>query len=114
TSPPWWSGRPPRPPAAATPRRARARWGRGPPPAEPDRPRAMVRGRMREPRLFYGWIVLGAAATTICIAMGAMFSLAVYFKPIEDTMRWSRTGISGIAGLNWLAMGVGSLVWGRL
>jgi len=69
---------------------------------------------MREPRLFYGWIVLGAAATTICIAMGAMFSLAVYFKPIEDTMRWSRTGISGIAGLNWLAMGVGSLVWGAL
>src|SRR5262249_21465560 len=58
--------------------------------------------------------VLGAAATAICIAMGAMFSLAVYFKPIEDTMRWSRTGISGIAGLNWLAMGVGSLVCGAL
>jgi MFS family permease len=58
--------------------------------------------------------VLGAAATAICLAMGALFSLAVFFKPIEDTMQWSRSGISGIALVNWLAMGLGSLVWGML
>jgi MFS family permease len=69
---------------------------------------------MRDGRIFYGWIVLGAAATAICLAMGALFSLAVFFKPIEETMKWSRSGISGIALVNWLAMGLGSFVWGAL
>jgi MFS family permease len=65
-------------------------------------------------RLFYGWIVLGASVTVICVAMGTLFSLGVFFKPIEESMKWSRGGISGIALLNWLAMGLGSFVWGAL
>ena len=69
---------------------------------------------MRAGRIFYGWIVLGAAVTAICVAMGALFSLGVFFKPIEESMKWSRSGISGIALLNWLAMGLGSFFWGAL
>lgn len=69
---------------------------------------------MGQRRLFYGWVVLGASATMVCVALGAMFSLAVFFKPIEDTMGWSRTGISTIALLNWLFMGLGSFLWGAL
>jgi MFS family permease len=67
-----------------------------------------------EGRIFYGWIVLGASVTAIGVAMGALFSLGVFFKPIEESMKWSRSGISGIALLNWLAMGLGSFVWGAL
>lgn len=69
---------------------------------------------MREPRLFYGWVVLGAAAVVICVAMGSLFSLGVFLGPIEESMGWSRTAISGVALLNWIAMGVGSFVWGAL
>jgi MFS family permease len=65
-------------------------------------------------RLFYGWVVLGAAATVIAVGMGALFSLAVFVNPVEETMGWSRTGISTIALLNWLAMGAGSFAWGAL
>src|SRR5687767_6975502 len=46
--------------------------------------------------------------------MGTLFSLGVFLKPIEESMGWSRSAISSVALLNWLSMGVGSLVWGAL
>jgi MFS family permease len=66
------------------------------------------------PGFFYGWVVVGAAALITCVGMGAMFSLGIFLKPIEESMGWSRTGISTIALLNWMAMGVGSFGWGAL
>jgi MFS family permease len=69
---------------------------------------------MGQPRLFYGWVVVGVSALITCVGMGALFSLGVFLKPIEEAMGWSRTGISTIALLNWIFMGVGSLLWGAL
>jgi predicted MFS family arabinose efflux permease len=69
---------------------------------------------MRGERFFYGWIVLGAAALITCVGMGALFSLGVFLKPIEQTTGWSRTGISTVALLNWIFMGLGSFLWGSL
>lgn len=69
---------------------------------------------MGERGVFYGWVILGVSAAVICLAMGAMFSLGVFFKPIEESTRWSRGAISGIALLNWVTMGLGSFVWGML
>jgi MFS family permease len=63
---------------------------------------------------YYGWVVVGAAALITCVGMGALFSLGIFLKPIEESMGWSRTGISAIALLNWIFMGVGSLLWGAL
>ena len=64
--------------------------------------------------LFYGWVVLAASAAVICVGMGALFSLGVFLKPIEESMGWSRGAISGVAFLNWIAMGIGSFLWGAL
>jgi MFS family permease len=64
--------------------------------------------------IFYGWIVVGASALVVSIGMGTLFSLGVFLKPIEDSMRWSRSAIGSVALLNWIAMGLGSLVWGSL
>src|SRR5436853_89853 len=69
---------------------------------------------MSQRGVFYGWVVLAAAATVIAVGMGALFSLAVFLKPIEDSMHWSRSAISLVALINWIAMGVGSFVWGAL
>jgi MFS family permease len=33
---------------------------------------------------------------------------------MEETMGWSRSAISAVALVNWLAMGLGSLPWGVL
>ncbi len=60
------------------------------------------------------WAVLAAAFAIISVGIGTLFSLAVFLKPIEDAMGWSRSGISAIALLNWIIMGVGSLLWGYL
>ncbi len=69
---------------------------------------------MSQRGLFYGWVVLAAAATVIAVGMGALFSLGVFLKPIEDSMGWSRSAISLVALINWIAMGVGSFAWGAL
>jgi MFS family permease len=65
-------------------------------------------------KLFYGWIIVGAAMVVTCVGFGAMFSLGVFLQPMAEAEGWSRTGISTAALLNFLCMGVGSFFWGAL
>jgi MFS family permease len=65
-------------------------------------------------RVFYGWIVVAASATIVCIGMGCLFALGVFLVPIERAMGWSRGAISTVALLNWIALGLGSFFWGAL
>src|SRR5213593_457936 len=67
---------------------------------------------MSQRGLFYGWVVLAAAATVVAIGQGSLFALGVFLKPLEDSMRWSRSAISMTALINWMAMGAGSFFWG--
>jgi MFS family permease len=67
---------------------------------------------MRPQRLFYGWVVVGAASLIITMAIGTIFALGVFLKPIEEGMGWSRGAISSAALLNWLIVGLGSFVSG--
>jgi len=69
---------------------------------------------MGQRRLFYGWVIVGTGMLVTCMGLGAMFSLSVFLKPIAETMGWSRTGISTVALLNWIFMGLGSFIWGTL
>jgi len=69
---------------------------------------------MSQGRLFYGWVVLAVSAAIICVSLGALFSLGVFLKPIEESTGWSRSAISVVAMLNWLSMGLGSFIWGTL
>src|SRR5215510_15407115 len=64
--------------------------------------------------MFYGWVIVGVGILVTCIGFGAMMSLSVFLPPISTAMGWSRTGISLAALLTFLAMGVGSFVWGAL
>jgi MFS family permease len=67
---------------------------------------------MSQRRLFYGWVVVLAAATVVAFGQGSLFSLGVFLKPLEESMRWSRSAVSVTALINWIAMGMGSFVWG--
>jgi MFS family permease len=49
-----------------------------------------------------------------CVAIGAMFSLAVFLQPMADATGWSRTGISSAMTLDFLVMGVAAFGWGAL
>ena len=65
-------------------------------------------------KVFYGWVIVGAAMVITCAGFGAMFSLGVFLQPMSAATGWSRTGISTAALLNFLCMGVGSFVWGAV
>jgi MFS family permease len=65
-------------------------------------------------KIFYGWIIVGIGIVVTCIGMGSMLSLSVFLQPMSEAMGWSRTGISTVALINWLAMGLGAFLWGTL
>jgi predicted MFS family arabinose efflux permease len=65
-------------------------------------------------RVFYGWVVLAASVAIIAVGTGTIFSLAVFLRPLEEEFGWTRSLISGVAFVNWVIFGVGSLVAGIL
>ena len=67
---------------------------------------------MSTPR--YGWVMVAIGALMTCVAIGAMFSLAVFLDPMTRDTGWSRAGVSGAMTLNFLAMGVAGFGWGAL
>ena len=63
-------------------------------------------------RISYGWVIVGVGALMTCVAIGAMFSLAVFLEPMSTETGWSRAGISSAMTLNFLVMGLGAFGWG--
>ncbi|TIU72464.1 MAG: MFS transporter, partial [Mesorhizobium sp.] len=55
-----------------------------------------------------------AGALMTCVALGAMFSLAIFLEPMSLDTNWSRTGISSAMTLNFLVMGLGGFAWGAI
>src|SRR5262249_5858518 len=68
--------------------------------------------QVKEPR--YGWVMVALGAFMTCIAIGAMFSLAVFLRPITEATGWSTTAVSSAMTLNFLAMGAAGFGWGAL
>ncbi len=65
-------------------------------------------------RLQYGGVVVAAGAVMGCVAIGSLFSLAVFLQPMSEATGWSRTGISSAMTLDFLTMGVAAFGWGAL
>ena len=63
-------------------------------------------------RVSYCWVIVGAGALMTCVAIGAMFSLAVFLEPMSRATGWSRAGISSAMTLNFIIMGFGAFGWG--
>src|ERR671925_82304 len=53
----------------------------------------------------YGWVMVALGAFMTCIAIGAMFSLAVFLRPITEATGWAHTAVSNAMTLNFLAVG---------
>src|SRR5688572_26865489 len=62
----------------------------------------------------YGWVLVALGALMTCVAVGAMFSLAVFLQPMTEATGWSRAAISGAMTLNFIAMGIAGFGWGAL
>jgi MFS family permease len=70
-------------------------------------------GRAATHRLF-PWIVVAAGGLMGCVAVGAVFALAVFLQPMAADTGWSRAGISSAMTLAFLAMGLAGFGWGAL
>lgn len=64
--------------------------------------------------LSYRWVIVAAGALMTCVALGAMFSLAMFLEPMTLDTDWSRAGISSAMTLNFLVMGLGGFAWGAI
>ena len=62
----------------------------------------------------YGWVMVALGAFMTCIAIGAMFSLAVFLQPITASTGWSHTAVSAAMTIGFLAMGAAGFGWGAL
>ena len=65
-------------------------------------------------KLYYGWVIVAAGALMTCVAIGAMFSLAVFLQPMSAATGWSRAGISSAMTIDFLIMGLAGFGWGAL
>jgi MFS family permease len=65
-------------------------------------------------RSYYRWVIVAAGGLLGCVAIGAMFSLPVFLRPISQDTGWSITGVSSAMTFGFLAMALGSVVWGNL
>ena len=62
----------------------------------------------------YRWVIVGAGGLLGCVAIGAMFSLPVFLRPIARETGWSITGVSSAMTIAFVAMAFGSIAWGSL
>ncbi len=62
----------------------------------------------------YRWVIVAAGGLLGCVAIGAMFSLPVFLRPMAQDTGWSVTGISAAMTFGFLAMAAASMVWGSL
>ena len=60
----------------------------------------------------YRWVIVALGGLMGCVALGAMFSLAVFLAPMSAETGWSRAGISLAMTINFLVMAFGSFGWG--
>jgi len=62
----------------------------------------------------YRWVIVAAGGLLGCVAVGAMFSLPVFLRPMSQDTGWSITGISTAMTIGFLSMAAASMVWGGL
>jgi MFS family permease len=60
----------------------------------------------------YRWVIVALGGLMGCVALGTMFSLAVFLAPMSTQTGWSRAGISFAMTINFLVMAFGSFGWG--
>ena len=65
-------------------------------------------------RVYFGWVVVGAAGLTLFVASGARSAPGVFIHPIEADLGWDRPALALAAALGLLALGLVSPVAGWL
>ena len=62
----------------------------------------------------YRWVIVAAGGLLGCVAIGAMFALPVFLRPVAQQTGWSMTGVSTAMTIAFVAMALASFAWGSL
>ena len=62
----------------------------------------------------YRWVIVAAGGLLGCVAIGAMFSLPVFLRPISEQTGWSMTGVSTAMTIGFVALALASFAWGSI
>jgi MFS family permease len=66
------------------------------------------------PRLYYGWVLVGALAVTETVSYGVLqYAFPVFLAPMEAELGWSRTAMTGAFSLASLVAGFAAVPAGR-
>jgi len=68
----------------------------------------------KESAMNHRWVIVAAGGVLGCVAIGGLFSLPVFLRPIAQDTGWSATGISAAMTMAFVALALGSIVWGSL
>jgi len=68
----------------------------------------------REPRFFYGYVMVIVVFFIMLVAWGIFLSFGVFFEPVLTEFGWTRAATSGAFSLAFLVMGPLGIVVGRL
>jgi MFS family permease len=69
---------------------------------------------VKEGRIHYAWVVLGAVTVLMLAASGVRSSFGVFIKPMEAEFGWDRTSMSAVAALSLFLYGAVGPFVGRL
>jgi MFS family permease len=69
---------------------------------------------VREPRFFYGYIIVIASFLLLLIVFGARYSFGIFFKPLLNQFGWTRAVTTGAYTLNAALAGVSGIFIGKL
>ncbi|MFC1913048.1 MFS transporter [Chloroflexota bacterium] len=67
----------------------------------------------KEPRLFYGYIIVLLACIILAITWGSMYSFGIFFKPVLLEFGWTRATVSGAYSLAFFLNGFLGIFIGR-
>ena len=68
----------------------------------------------KEPRIFYGYIIVLLASIILAITWGSMYSFGIFFKPVLLEFGWTRAAVSGAYSLAFFIHGFLGIFVGRL
>jgi len=68
----------------------------------------------RQPKFFYGYVIVVAASSIQLVAMGIATTFGVFFNPLLTEFGWSRAMISGAPSVSFLLAGFLSIIAGGL
>jgi MFS family permease len=63
-------------------------------------------------RMFYGWYIVGACFLIMGIMAGSGATFPVFFEPLLNEFRWSRTALSGTVSIGFIVGGIVTPFWG--